>query len=559
MNAEKHYLEKAEHPPFTVLQPDQAVSGADILTDVKIVIEPETGAIAKIGPVADVDAWLAAEAEEKKQKRGRVEHFGGVAIAGLTDAHEHPVLYATLQIMQAGSLHGVSTKEAVLERLREVTNAVDDPRKPVVLLGLDTSKVSGLVADDIRSTIGERDAVIFDASFHGGVVSKEMGAKIEALAKAEGKPLAGHLSKDGSVTEEYGLKALDIAEASFSIERMERAVAEKLDTYLTQGITACHDMAVPTTNEFIAALLARRRWKTERKTGFPITRFHLRKEQMETIARQLPELEKAGLLTAEEFPELVGLKLFADGSFGSRTALLSEEYRGTGGKGIVFDRDEVMSEAMQVAVQKGVFSVAMHAIGDSGIQRAIGAAREWIRLAEERKFEPKFRIEHFELPLPLEATLAETKSIGVWVVPQPNFLLDYIYEDRLGERVRWVCPHQKILDEKIPMMFGTDGMPDSMLYAIYLATHAVEPHQRLSFSDALLASTLTAAHFEGDARGAIKEGHKADIILADPALLRKLAAGAPDVSWNPDKIAELEGHIRSVYKDGVEVYSRFVS
>ena len=146
--------------------------------------------------------------------------------------------------------------------------------------------------------------------------------------------------------------------------------------------------------------------------------------------------------------------------------------------------------------------------------------------------------------------------MGVWVVPQPNFLLDFVYKDRLGERVKWICPHGEIVNQGVPMMLGTDGMPDSMLYAIYAATHAGEEHQRLSLPEALFASTVATGRFEGTNRGMLSEGQQADIIVADPTLINQLAAGDPDIGWNPAKIAELEGSIRSVYKTGVQVYGR---
>jgi predicted amidohydrolase YtcJ len=541
---------------YTVLSPDQAVVGRETIADYRVVIDPKAGLIVKAGEPGDVDAWLKAEKGEKG-KRVVSERLGGALFAGLTDAHEHPIFFSTLDLFGTVYLHGVGDKAEVLRRLRTAARTTE-PTNPVMAVGLDTSKVQNLTMGDLRLAVGERDAAVFDASFHGAVVSRGMAAKIAAVTKDQPE-LAGYLKADGTVTEEHAMVAFQVAESAYSIEQIEKVTTRKLDKYLRQGITSVHDLFVQTTDEFIAGLLARKHWKEERGIEFPITRFHLRKEQIEKIGRRLPELERMGLLSPEEFPTLVNLKLFADGSFGSHTALMSEDYQGGKGRGIEFDRAEYLNQAMRVAAEHGINSVAMHAIGDAGIQRAIGTARQWIRLAEERRFDPKFRIEHFELPLPVQSTLAEVKSLGVWVTPQPNFLLDYVYEDRLGERVRWICPHQKILDEKIPMMFGTDGMPDSMLYAIYLATHAAEPHQRLSMADAILASNLAVAHFEGDNRGAIAEGQKADIVMADPALLRKLAAGESDVHDNAETIAELEGAIRSVYKSGVEVFNKYAN
>jgi len=196
--------------------------------------------------------------------------------------------------------------------------------------------------------------------------------------------------------------------------------------------------------------------------------------------------------------------------------------------GIGIPQLEEMKRAAELIAKHGLNQLAIHAIGDKGIQQAVELAQHWVHLAEQGKFDPtKMRIEHFELPTPLDKVLSKTKNLGIWVTPQPNFLLDYVYEDRLGERVKLLCPHQKILDYKVPMMFGTDGMPNSMLYAVWSATHAPEAKQRIKFEDALFAATQAVGQYEGNIRGTLKEGAPADIIVADPAILAKLITDCP--------------------------------
>lgn len=149
---------------------------------------------------------------------------------------------------------------------------------------------------------------------------------------------------------------------------------------------------------------------------------------------------------------------------------------------------------------------------------------------------------------------------------QPNFLLDYPYVDRLGERVYETCPHRAALDEGIRLMLGTDCMPPSMLFAIFAATHAPEAHQRLSLSEALRAATATCGQFENSARGLLVEGAPADLIVADPALMARLeAAPTSRREWtelsiggsSPEVIiTELESMVRRAYKGGVLVAER---
>ncbi len=524
-------------------------------TKMEIVVDPKSGLIVKVGTPDNVRDWIKAQKEQGKTVQEKIE--SGIPIAGLTDAHSHPIVYSTLELMEPISLAGISSKKEILEKIKESALG-RDPSKILVAINLDTSKVNELTMGDIEEVLGDTRAMIIESSYHGATVSRKMAENLKNFTK-DIKELPGYFNKNGQITGELVIKGLELAESDYSIDKIVESAEKNLDKYLSQGITAVHDMQPATLNQFIAELMLRKKWETERKTDFPIRKIYLNSPMLKRITSLLPEFEKSGLLTRDEIPELLGLKLYADGSFEVETAKLSKPYLDTGKTGSFYDKVADINEAMKIAAEHGISSVAMHAIGDAGIQRAIKTARDWIKIAKERKISSKpFRIEHFDLPLPIESTLKEVKDLGIWLSVQPNFLLDYIYKDKLGERTRLICPHQEILNEKIPMMFGTDGMPESMLYAIYLATHAVEPAQRLSLTDALLAASLTVSHFEGSNRGSLKEGQKADIILVTPALLEKLSSGKADVdeSKTNEKIAELEGEIKKVYKNGVEVYNK---
>ncbi len=555
-----------ENRKLTHFAPEQAEGDKPAAQDLQIIVDSRSGRIAKAGDPRDVRLWL--EAETQRAAEGIAPKFteekvtGGALFAGLTDAHTHPAFFSALEVKKPTYLFGLTKKDEVLAALKKAADDPERQEKSIIAIGLNTADVADLSADEIKDTVGDRQVLVVDLSFHGGVVSNPMAARLKEQTQKSSQRLSGFLEDNGVISEQYVIEALKITDAEDSIEQVEEATEANLDRLIKSGVTSVHDMLPMTADHFIATLHLRQKWLKERGMEFPIRRFHLNPLQLKEITERMPEIERLGLLNRDELPGLVGLKLLADGSFGSYTAKVSEPYTGTDKRGLYYDQIGPMNEAMELAAKHGINSTAMHAIGDEGIQRAIATARQWIKLAEQHKFDPQFRIEHFELPIPLKETLKETRSLGIWVTPQPNFLLDYVYEDRLGERTRLICPHREILNEPVDMMFGTDGMPPSMLYAIYLSTHAENESQRLSFKEALLASNLTAAQFEKDDRGSLREGNKADIVVADPSLIRQLASDTPDVrryqqgaSAN-QKVAELEGQIRRVYKSGVEVYRR---
>lgn len=110
------------------------------------------------------------------------------------------------------------------------------------------------------------------------------------------------------------------------------------------------------------------------------------------------------------------------------------------------------------------------------------------------------------------------------------------------------------------MMFGTDRMPASPLFAIWCAINALFTEQRLDFETALHYFTATAAEFEDDNRGTIAPGQKADLIVAEPnltkalgtnqnLLVRRLQASAV-ASELKEVEATLHGTVRQVFSSG---------
>ncbi|OHA17679.1 MAG: hypothetical protein A2664_03620 [Candidatus Taylorbacteria bacterium RIFCSPHIGHO2_01_FULL_46_22b] len=533
---------KTKENGLSVFTPRIAISGGIAYNDLAVVVDA-TGLIVKSGALQDVGGWVYAQRRDHHAKIV-VEQVGGLLIPGLTDAHTHPALYASLAMMSSVSLYGCTTVAEIINRLRPAPLSGS-----IIATGWNNSVVPSLSGRDLDEAFPDRKVIVYDPSFHGAIVSRPMGADIEELLRSR-PHVAGCLTKDGRATEDCGLAGMEVGESAFSQLELEMAIEALLLKYLKQGITGVHDLCMRTEMQIRAVLSLRNRWQEKYGFEFPITRIYLRPEHITFLVNNLPDLESEGLFTGSDFRRMVGLKLFADGSFGARTAALSQPYLGTGCKGLWFDSPEYVEDSLCQAAKHGITTVAMHAIGDSGVQEALLTAKRWQKLASTRGFSQVFRIEHFELPLPLKETLQMAKDLGVWVCPQPNFLLDAPYRDRLGDRVEWICPHRAILDAEINTMTGTDGMPDSNLYAIYLATHAKYAHQRLSLPDAIDAATVAVGRFEGDNRGTLAEGQKADLLVADELLHKMLIEGDADDVYDPNKITALERQIKEVYKSG---------
>ncbi|MCW3979707.1 MAG: amidohydrolase family protein, partial [Candidatus Bathyarchaeota archaeon] len=166
--------------------------------------------------------------------------------------------------------------------------------------------------------------------------------------------------------------------------------------------------------------------------------------------------------------------------------------------------------------------VAVHAIGDYGIEVTINAIEEAIR--DSPRKDHRHRIEHCEI---LSSTQIERiKRLGIIPSMQPNFVGEWsgpdgLYETRLGaKRLRQNNPYRFLLDEDIRVCFGSDGMPFHPLYGIWSAVNHPVRESRITLEEAVRAFTLDAAYasFEEDLKGSLEPGKLADITILEKDL-----------------------------------------
>lgn len=522
--------------------PERFKSGVEVL------IDASSGLITEVFDSTQRDAVLKSLDLQSKIVN---TISGGLLLPGLTDAHMHPLFYSMLNSLEPISLKGLNKPE-VLNTFKQATVDNPDLQKSLLFLDLDSSSVSGIDAKLLDEIFGNRNVCVYDASFHSGIVTTPV---ISAIRHAtQDQTIPGFLKDDGNFAEAYGFEVFSILCADNQNQLYETIEKSLWHTFST-GTTTIHDLLAFSLDSLKIILEVRKNWREKYKFDFPIRRFYLRHKVVLELSEVWLEWREQGLVT-ESWWYLFGTKLFADGSFGSRTAHVIEQYTDCQTCGLIFDTDEDIKDAMFYAEDAAFHSIALHAIGDQGIKRILEILEDPFDDKYAGRPSLIFRIEHFELPS--KEMIETAKKYNVHVVPQPNFLLDLKYKDRLAKRVNAICPLSDISDAEVPMMFGTDGMPESMLYAIYLSTHARESSQRLALEQALHYSCESAAIFEGDRKGTIEVGQKADLILADHSLLDDLKPGPADIplEWSAvqSKVDHLHGKIRMVLKSGQKVY-----
>jgi len=272
--------------------------------------------------------------------------------------------------------------------------------------------------------------------------------------------------------------------------KREAAFAEACRRALEVGLTAVHTIEAPGVDSDI--VLAAR----------TLTPLHLR---LYVIANEIPEIP----------PGAEGLKLFADGSMDSHTALLFEPYADRPDTaGIFYQSPEKMRSLAHEAESRGLH-VITHAIGDRAID-------ETLRAYEGLRPDARHRIEHFELPL--DEHVSRCQERGIVVSTQPAFVhfWDYrgFYEARVGPvRARGIHPYRRIADSGALLCGGSDApvTPLGPLLGVHAAVNHPIEGQRLRVEEALRMFTADAARAgneEGD-RGSLAPGKLGDFVVLD--------------------------------------------
>lgn len=256
---------------------------------------------------------------------------------------------------------------------------------------------------------------------------------------------------------------------------------------------------------------------------------------------------------ADKHLRIGSVKLFADGSFGSRTAAVYEPFADVepASTGLLL---QTRPDAYGMASVEAGHQVAIHAIGDrstdyvANIYCAAGAT------ADSRQ-----RIEHAELmDKPL---IDKVRDHNILIMTQPIFIREFgnTYGNALGrERAMHIQPIRSLLCEGITVGFGTDYpvvSPDPLL-GIYSAMtrhvkNCAEPlnsDEAISFTEAVKCYTIRNAF------GAFADGEVGSITVGKYADFAIFSGLMPD---EQGQVADVSaGKVEMTILGGETVYTR---
>ncbi len=450
---------------------------------------------------------------------------GHAAIPGLTDAHLHFVSYG-LSLRQV-DLTGTHSLEEAIARVRaraggapagewltgrgwdrNLWSPPDFPTRQV----LDAAAPANPVA------LSSKDG-------HALWVNSPALAALR-IGAATPDPEDGRIVRDAATGEPGGIlleRAVDEAWTRIpkpGPQALRQATLAAAERALALGLTGVHDCeGGPEMAAFVGL------W---RERALPLRVYaHIARENLDAAISM-------GLRSGfgDEWLRIGHLKLFADGSLGSRTADMLQPYEGEpANHGVAVLEGEALHDMVDRAVRAGI-APAIHAIGDRANRRVLdvyAATRPFWMAGGLRP-----RVEHVQLLAP--ADLPRLAALGVVASMQPIHATSDIdmAEAYWGTRSVGAYAWRSLLDAGTVLAFGSDCPVETLdpLAGIHAAVTRQRPdatppggwrpQETLTVYDAVRAYTWGAAYAAGveDLQGTLAVGKVADLVVLSDDIFR---------------------------------------
>lgn len=473
---------------------------------------------------------LASEAQVVVVRGARIEAVGGQGLAdrypgarrvdlgglwlcpGFIDAHCH-LSIAALHPLWA-DLSTVRNEEELARALRE--QAARDPHAPWVRAANWNEVDTGLLPDrHMLDRVGlDRPVVIAHYTLHQGVVCSR-GLEELQIGRTTPDPEGGVIVRDqhgnpsGLLMERAWSEAHARSVAPYrDWDRHDEWILERARMLLAEGVTCVHDAA--------CSPLAEQAYRRLARSGqLPLSVLVM--PHAEAILSGQDHERWAGPLTGEgdEWLRVGAMKFFADGGIAPALDVCS------GGLRMQMGIEFVDLQAQVTRAVEHGYRVAVHAIGNAGLERALEA------FAAVRRQHPsadlRFRVEH--ACLASREQLGRLRALGGVAVVQPGFvrhLGEAVLEVRF-ENATWL-PFGDMIEEGLELAASSDD-PCAVRPPLLAATHGatrrtasgrvLDEDQAVPYREWLRAYTIGAAYAGGqeNERGSIAPGKRADFVV----------------------------------------------
>jgi len=469
-----------------------------------------------------VFAGSLADARRAAPAARRIDLAGAAAYPGFVDCHAHLTEIGLREMTL--NLTGVGSVAELQARLRAW--AARQPTGPISGEGwIETHwpEKRFPTRADLDAVVADRPVRLGRADGHA-VVANSRAIALAGVSASTPNPPGGEILRDASGAP-AGLfvdNAMSLVEGVFpkpegSMKREALTRADRL--YTSRGWTGVHSMSVRQEDLDILRAMAARD-----ALGLRVDNYMDPSSAAEVLATG-PSVDATGRV------RLRGIKLYADGSLGSRGAALLAPYSDKPESiGLVVTPHDVMTDLMRGAKVAGA-QVAVHAIGDRGNRLTLDAMAEVLGGAHTDR---RWRIEHAQVLSP--ADLPRFAAMGVTASMQASHAIGDLYfaPARLGpERLKGAYAWRSLLESGAVVCGGTDAPVEKgdPLIEFYAAVyrHALNGfagpdwglNETVSRVQALRMFTSSAAYAIGreNELGTLEVGKRADLTVFSSDLM----------------------------------------
>lgn len=463
-----------------------------------------------------INDGLVTETGSYETLKAQADHFvdlqGQTMMPALTDVHQHLVMIGKKLDML------VLEDMTDIDEMKREVKAFNTNRQWNNIFGYDENNFENQYKINIKELdeLTEKPTLITRICSHAGVVNS---AAFEALniTKDVENPEGGYFERDedGELTGWVYDKAFEEMRAATvedTVESISEDITRAVKYLQSLGIANVHTEDLAYYGDFNVPLDA-----YLKTLGQDALKFRVNLLTHEQVYEDVVQADKK---YKENFVERDAMKIFADGAFGAKTALVSEPYEGSNDEGLQIHSEEKLHEMVQTARSHGD-AIAVHMIGDRAIEMVLDAIE---------KYPPKNnkhdRLIHISLLRP--DLIDRIAKLPVVCDIQPTFLTSDMpwVEEYIGKaRAQYLYPFKTLHDKGI-IMGGSSDAPIEKVNP-FLGIHALMtredngavyyPEQIISRFDALKMYTTEAAKivYRENVQGQIAAGYFADFIVLD--------------------------------------------
>ena len=488
---------------------------------------------------------------------------GEICLPGLTDAHLH-VAEAAIEATLL-DLEDAATLEDGVARVTERHGSLADPGAWLIGQGWDSDRWGGWPTAEALEAAAPGRRVALWAHDHHALWVSTAALRSTGVDSFAGDPPGGIVRRNATgspsgVLHETAARLVAKEIPPATAEQIEAAVPALVKRLLAVGVTGVHDPAQLSADADLSRAIAAYRDLDER--GDLELRVHacIREEAL-TIAAERGLRSGSALSEGDASRVTFGwLKLFADGTVGSRTAALLEPLEPEPDRpvpagqerGVWFTDPAKLAELAARAAGQGI-TTTIHAIGDAAVRVALDALEPTVG---KTPFMP--RLEHIQLATPQDR--ARFGPLGIAASVQPV----HLRSDAAAARKTWGAraeangyPLRSLLDGGAVVAFGTDAPVEPVDpwpgIAMAILRHdpgwpaGTEPFGRqeaLTLTEALRGAILAPALTTREPdRGRLTPGSLADLTILPAGPSDAIEAALDGVVVVKPRLTMLDGEV----------------